>query len=58
MANKHELDPVLLRSMFNSIRSAEVKNIKTQKQDDKGMIRLIEAFINSKVREEMGKNED
>lgn len=58
MANKKELDPQLLRLMFNSIRSAEIKNIKTQKQDDKGMVRVIEEFVQKKVREEMKKNED
>ena len=58
MANKKELDPKLLRLMFNSIRSAEIKNIKTQKQDDKGMVRVIEGYVNGKVREEMQGNEN
>ncbi len=58
MENSKELDQKLLRVMFNSIRSAEIKNIKTQKQDDKGMVRIIEKFVEKKVREEMGKNED
>lgn len=58
MVNKKELNPQLLRSMFNSIRSAEIKNIKTQKRDDKGMVRVIEEFINRKVGEEMTKVED
>lgn len=58
MANNKELDKQLLRNMFNSIRSAEIKNIKTQKKDDKGMIRVIEEYVSSKVREEMKDNED
>lgn len=58
MENKKDLDPKLLREMFNSIRSAEIQNIKTQKRDDKGMVRIIEEFINRKVEGEMKKNED
>ena len=58
MANKKDLDQQLLRSMFNKIRSAEIKNIKTQKKDDRGMVRIIEEFINKKVGEEMKKDED
>lgn len=58
MGNKKDLDLQLLRLMFNSIRSAEIKNIKTQKKDDKGMVRAIEDFIDRKVREEMKKDED
>lgn len=58
MASKKELDPHLLRTMFNSIRSAEIKNIKTQTKDDKGMVRVIEDYVSKKVREEMNKNED
>lgn len=58
MATKKELDQKLLRLMFNSIRSAEIKNIKTQKQDDKGMIKIIEEYVTKKVREEMNGDED
>jgi len=58
MASNKELDEQLLRKMFNSIRSAEIKNIKTQKKDDKGMIRVIEEYVSGKVREEMKDNED
>lgn len=58
MENKKDLDTKLLREMFNSIRSTEIQNIKTQKRDDKGMVRIIEEFINRKVKEEVGKNED
>lgn len=58
MESKKDLDLQLLRSMFNTIRSAEIKNIKTQKKDEKGMVRAIVEFINKKVGEEMKKNED
>lgn len=58
MANKKDLDPQLLRAMFNAIRNAEIKNIKTQKQDDKGMVRIIEDYVSKKVGEEMKENED
>lgn len=58
MESKKDLDSQLLRSMFNSIRSAEIKNIKTQKRDDKGMVRVIEEFVNRKVGEEMKGDED
>ncbi len=58
MESKKDLDSQLLRSMFNSIRSAEIKNIKTQKRDDKGMVRVIEEFVNRKVGEEMKRDED
>lgn len=55
MMNEKDLDTQLLRSMFNSIRSAEIKNIKTQKRDDKDMVRVIEEFVYKKVGEEMKK---
>ena len=55
MAINNELDPQLLKTMFNAIRSAEIKNIKTQMQDDKGMVKKIEEFIYNKVREELKK---
>lgn len=58
MESNNELDEQLLRKMFNSIRSAEIKNIKTQKKDDKGMVRVIEEYVSGKVREEMKDNED
>ena len=58
MGNNKELDEQLLRKMFNSIRSAEIKNIKTQKKDDKSMVRIIEEYVSNKVREEMKNNED
>lgn len=56
--SRENLDSQLLRSMFNSIRSAEIKNIKTQKKDDKSMVRAIEEFVSNKVGEEMKKDED
>ena len=52
------MDEQLLRKMFNVIRTAEIKNIKTQKKDDKGMIRSIETYVIGKVEEEMKKNEN
>ncbi len=58
MESRENLDSQLLRSMFNSIRSAEIKNIKTQKKDDKSMVRAIEEFVSNKVGEEMKKDED
>ncbi len=58
MESKKDLDSQLLRSMFNSIRSEEIKNIKTQKRDDKGMVRVIKEFVNRKVGEEMKRDED
>ena len=58
MESKKDLDSQLLRLMFNSIRSAEIKNIKTQKRDDKGMVRVIEEFVSRKVGEEMKRDED
>ena len=58
MASNKDLDQKLLRTMFNSIRSAEINNIKTQKHDDKGMVRIIEDYVSKKVREEMNDDED
>ena len=58
MVNNGDLDEQLLRKMFNVIRTAEIKNIKTQKKDDKGMIRSIETYVIGKVEEEMTKNEN
>ena len=47
----------LLRTMFKVIRNAEIKNVKTKKQDDKGMARIIEDYIYKKVITEV-KEED
>lgn len=58
MVNNGDLDEQLLRKIFNVIRTAEIKNIKTQKKDDKGMIRSIETYVIGKVEEEMKKNEN
>lgn len=57
MENK-ALDEKLLREMYNAIRSAEIKNIKTQKNDDKQMINAIERYIVKKVEEEVKKDEN
>lgn len=58
MENNKNLDEKLMRKMFNSIRKAEIENIKTQKNDDKRMVTIIEDYINKKVREEMKENEN
>lgn len=58
MAANNKLDEKMLRVMFNSIRSAEIKNIKTQKLDDKGMVKIIEDYVVRKVREEMKNSEN
>lgn len=57
MENK-KINNDMLRVMFKSIRKAEDKNIKTQKYDNKKMIKMIESYIEKKVREEMAKNEN
>lgn len=57
MANK-ALDEILLREMYNAIRSAEIKNIKTQKNDDKQMVSAIEKYIVKKVEAEVQKDEN
>lgn len=58
MANEKEINQLLLRKMFNAIRSAEIKNIKTQRKNDANMVKAIEEYIDKQVREEMKKNED
>lgn len=57
MANE-KLDEKLLREMYNAIRSAEIKNIKTQKNDDKQMVSAIEKYVMKKVEEEAQKDEN
>lgn len=57
MENK-ALDEKLLREMYNAIRSAEIKNIKTQKNDDKQMVSTIERYIVKKVEAEVQKDEN
>ena len=44
MENK-KINNDMLRVMFKSIRKAEDKNIKTQKYDNKKMIKMIESYI-------------
>lgn len=58
MGNEKQLDEQLLREMFNAIRSAEIKNIKTQKRDDKGMVKIITEYISKKVGKEIESNEN
>ncbi len=57
MANNKELDRELLRKMFNDVRSAEIRNIKIQKNDDKRMVSLIEKYVVKTVEGEI-KDED
>lgn len=57
MENK-KLDETLLREMYNAVRNAEIKNIKTQKNDDKQMVSAIESYITQKVKSEVRENED
>lgn len=56
--DKIDINENLLREMYNKVRSAEIKNIKTQKNDDKQMVSAIEKYIVKKVEEEVHKNED
>ena len=58
MESKNDLDQALLKTMFNAIRSGEIQNIKTQKRDDKGMVRIIEEYVHEKVKKEMKSDED
>ena len=44
MENK-KINNDMLRVMFKSIRKAEDENIKTQKYDNKKMIKMIESYI-------------
>lgn len=57
MENK-KINNHTLKIMFKSIRKAEDENIKTQKYDNKKMIKMIESYIEKKVRKEMAENED
>ena len=58
MGNEKQLDEQLLSEMFNAIRSAEIKNIKTQKRDDKGMVKIVTEYISKKVGKEIESNEN
>lgn len=55
---KTKLDDLLMREMYNAIRSAEIKNIKTQKKDDKQMVAAITKYILDKVKKEAKDYED
>ena len=54
MGINDELNDELMKKMFN----AEIRNIKTQINDDKKMATILEDYVSKKVREEMRKNED
>ena len=58
MENNKDLDEMLLQDMFKRIRGAEVSNIKTQKRDDKGMVRIITEYVSKTVEKEMHGNEN
>ena len=47
MENK-KINNDTLKIMFKSIRKAEDENIKTQKYDNKKMIKMIESYIEKK----------
>ena len=51
MENKEQINSTLLRDMFNTIRTAEIKNVKTQKYDDAKMASRITAYIKRTVEE-------
>lgn len=57
MENNNELNRILLREMFNKVRKFEIKNIKTQKYDDKHMVSEIEKYVLGKIQKEI-KDED
>lgn len=52
MENK-PLNGTLLREMYNTVRSEEIKNIKTQKYDNRQMVSRIEKYIFDKVQKEV-----
>lgn len=52
MESSSEVDKVLLRELFNTIRNAEIKNVKIQKLDDKQMAKKITKYISKKVEEQ------
>lgn len=54
----NNLDKQLMREMFMTIREAEIKNINTQKNDDKKMVKNITNYICKQVEKETTKNEN
>lgn len=53
MDEKKELNSYLTREMFNTIRKAEIKNVKTKKNDDKKMAKSIMNYIVKQVEKEI-----
>ncbi len=53
MDEKKELNSHLTREMFNTIRKAEIKNVKTKKNDDKKMAKSIMNYIVKQVEKEI-----
>ncbi len=45
----NEIDKKLLRDLFDKVRSAEIKNVKIQKLDDKEMAKTIYKFLKKKL---------
>lgn len=54
----NQLDKTLLREMFNRIRSAEIKNIKTQTYADRQMVTSITKYIMKQVEKEAQNDEN
>ncbi len=56
--NNNVINKQLMREMFMTIRSAEIKNINTQKRDDKSMVKAIYEYISKKIEKEDIEDED
>ena len=54
----NQLDKTLLREIFNKIRSAEIKNIKTQTYADRQMVTSITKYIMKEVEKEAQNDEN
>jgi hypothetical protein len=55
--DEEKVDARLVKEMFNSIRSKEIINIKTQKYIDRKMVENITSYISVKLEKE-GKNNE
>ena len=56
--NNNVINKQLMREMFMTIRSAEIKNINTQKRDDKSMVKAIYEYISKRIEKEDIEDED
>lgn len=45
----NQVDKKLMRDLFDKIRSAEIKNVKIQKLDDKDMAKNIYKFLKKQL---------